>query len=168
MKPIRLEIIGRNDVSAALVRATKTRPFNAAISIGSPHPTVVWPKEVLFLDFNDRTPWEGTGLSGLATGQHVVLIIDFARRLQKQDHVLIHCGAGSCRAPAAAIVLLAACGWPSREAVESVFTSKGGQARPNGWVLKLADAILDTDLFRQCCVYERVKWTPPWCAGTEW
>jgi predicted protein tyrosine phosphatase len=108
--------------------------------------------------FNDRTPWHRVNLQNVAKASHVVEIHDFAQSLREGAKVLVHCGAGCCRSPAAAIVLLASAGYSSREAVAEVKRSKEGKGKPNGWLLKLADNLLDTQLFYHAALNYRVHW----------
>lgn len=156
-KQLNLTICGRDEVQQRL----DERRFDAIISIGC---TEVWrntPPLVIRLDFSDQTPWE-PGAKNLATADTVLELVRFAGQLPDSASVLIHCGAGCCRSTAAAMVLLVAAGWHDYQAVYEVRKIKEYRnCIPNGWLLKLADAMLDTNLFSTCRATGQTKWMPP-------
>ena len=113
----------------------------------------------LHLPMNDVLPHR-KAYKGLPTGNDVLKIIEFARSLPEDASVLVHCAAGRSRSPAAGIIMLAATGTLSRMAVQQIFDS-APKSNPNGWILKLADVILDSSdrgLFHACETHHKVKW----------
>lgn len=126
----------------------------------------LWPEELpaLWLMMYDVLPHRKAH-KGLPTGNDILKIIDFAKSLPKDANVLVHCAAGRSRSPAAGIIMLAAIGMGPRMATAKIFVL-APKSNPNGWMLKLADIILDWDprktdekgLFDVCESYHRVKW----------
>lgn len=173
MKPLQLKICGLEDAKGELGEAD-WRKWQALVSCHeqSPHLTFAnYPsKFTVWLDINDLTPWEANPMQALklASGLHILALTDLAIRLPNHARVLVHCGAGCCRSTAAAMILLTAAGWPDHVAVEKVRRLKGGGGIPNGWMLKLADALHGTKLFDTCAESGNTKWTPGWMRGVPW
>lgn len=156
-KQLSLTICGRDEVQQLL----DERRFDALVTIGLQESWKNTPPFVLRLDFSDQTPWEPDA-KNLAASDTVFSLVRFAGQLPESASVLIHCGAGCCRSTASAMVLLVAAGWHDYQAVYEVRKIK--QQRnciPNGWLLKLADAMLDTNLFATCRATGQTKWMPP-------
>jgi predicted protein tyrosine phosphatase len=154
MKQLTIVISRRENVNEMLSLGT----FDAVVSIGPVLEFSYRPQHVLHLAFSERQPWERVSLNTLPHVRHVIELVDFAQRLPPNARVLIHCGSGHCRSPAAAMIILASVGWSSVKAVEEVHRIKEGKGNPMGWLLKLADAILDTTLFNTAARKYRVRW----------
>ena len=112
----------------------------------------------LVVGIPDNTPFsrDRKGL-GLPTGEQVLRVIEFARSLPDGAQVLLHCKRGRSRSPAVLLTVLAARGMMEKEAVRQLLTNCP-KATPNGWILKLADAILDVKLFHYASLAGIVKW----------
>jgi len=95
---------------------------------------------------------------GLPTANHILQIIRLAQSLPKDSRVLLHCAAGNSRSVSAGIIMLRAQGRSDEESIAEVFRLRR-RANPNGWMLKLADILLGSNLFDICekSPY-RVKW----------
>ena len=78
------------------------------------------------------------GHPNAATEADIDRLVAFARRLPDGTRLLAHCRGGIGRSPAAVITLLVAAGWDPAVAFDRV-TSQRQIARPNGWLLLLAD-----------------------------
>ena len=96
-----------------------------------------------------RRRWaEQNGLSEVPpTSDDAAALIDFARSLTGADGTLLcHCGGGMSRAPAAALICLAAWKGPGTEAecVETVRRLRRG-AVPHVGLIRFADTLLDRD-----------------------
>jgi len=171
MKPLRLKIVSQDE---AIKFLSVEHAWDALISIGPRDPNKLFqylPPRYVYFAFNDLTPWEEKsldGLDGLATAADVLQLVRFGATLGNCSRVLIHCDVGCCRSTAAAMVLLVAVGWTDHAAVEAIRKLTGGGGIPNGWLLKLADAIFGTDLFGICARSGDTKWTPSWLCGTAW
>ena len=126
-------------------------------------------KRNLLLDFDDTTPWRKR--LRLMTGEQMVQIIDFAESIQPDERCLVHCRAGRSRSPAVGIVIAFVRMTPRRETDTAVswiackyVADRHPQADPNGWVLRLADAILGLGLQSSLycnaakCFGKGVKW----------
>lgn len=168
MKPLQLKIVSQDE---AIKLLSVEHKWDALVSIGPKDPDDLFqylPPHCVHLSFNDLTPWEEKNLDGLATAADVLKLVCFGESLGNWSRVLIHCGAGCCRSTAAAMVLLVAVGWTDCAAVEAIRKLKGGGGIPNGWLLKLADAMFGTDLFGICAKSGNTKWTPPWLRDVAW
>lgn len=171
MKPLQIKITSQEE--AVKILSNRCHNFDALVSMGTyeDDPRFLFdykPRVVVHLVVNDLTPWEKHAIGNLASASDILALVDLAEELKNNARVLIHCGAGCCRSPAAAMVLLVAAGWPDHVAVEKVRKLKGGGGIPNGWLLKLADALFDTQLFKYCAESGNTKWTPPWLRGVSW
>lgn len=168
LKPLQLKIVSQDEAVKLLSSEHK---WDGLVSIGPTDPKQLFrylPSHYVHLSMNDLTPWEQKNVDGLASAADVLKLVWFGESLGNWSRILIHCGAGCCRSTAAAMALLAAVGWTDQAAVEKVRQIKGGGGIPNGWLLKLSDAIFGTDLFGICATSGNTKWTPPWLRGAAW
>jgi predicted protein tyrosine phosphatase len=133
--------------------------WDALISIGHPNGTENCvrraPRSLIIGMWDDCPYWRR--IRGLPTGEHVLKIIDFARSLNAGDRLLVHCKKGRSRSTASLLIVLAARGVREPEAVEALLAN-APKATPNGWLLKLGDALLGTDLFHEAWERRIVKW----------
>lgn len=79
-----------------------------------------------------------------ATPGHVERIAAFGASIPAGARVLVHCRGGIGRSPAAAVVIMVAAGVAPAAALD-VVAGVRRQARPNPWVLLLADELLTPD-----------------------
>lgn len=78
-----------------------------------------------------------------ATLEQVRGVLDFAAAVRPGDHLLVHCMAGISRSTACAMAILTAhLGPGSERAAAETIRHLRRQARPNRWVVKLADQLL--------------------------
>lgn len=137
-----------------------TGKFTACISIGHPNGTehVEGPCPRLRLNLNvaDVTPFRGT-MRPLFTAEQCMELIDFARALPADANVLIHCKQGRSRSTAAMLILLVALKIAESVAIK-LLLAETPKANPNGWMLRVADAILGTKLFGTCKKAGCLKW----------
>jgi predicted protein tyrosine phosphatase len=96
-------------------------------------------KKTLLLDFDDTTPWRKR--RRLMTGEQMVQLVEFANQIGPEERCLVHCRAGRCRSPAAAIVVHCVRFGNITKACSDI-AEQVPKASPNGWVLALADAVL--------------------------
>lgn len=73
-----------------------------------------------------------------AGDEHIGELVDLGRRVDDGAKMLFHCRGGIGRSPAAATICLVAAGWSPVGALEAVCQLRR-QAKPNGWLLLLAD-----------------------------
>lgn len=76
-----------------------------------------------------------------ATDEHISELIGLGRSVDDGAKMLFHCRGGIGRSPAAATICLVAAGWSPTDALQAVRDARG-QAKPNGWLLLLADRLL--------------------------
>lgn len=140
----------------------RTGEYQALVSIGHPAGNEFCELEIpgatLRLGIWDKTPYRGRRERALATGDQILDIIELARRLPSGCAVLCHCKKGRSRSAAASLILQAAIGFDEDAAVNYLL-ERHPRSTPNGWMLKLADAILDTTLFLAAKDRGCVKWT---------
>ena len=74
------------------------------------------PKEIMRLDFHDITT--STPGADLFMGGHIKRIMDFQKRIQDNEKIMIHCHAGISRSSAVGIALIVASD-PKKEEVET-------------------------------------------------
>lgn len=128
--------------------------YTALVAIGPPYSDKVL-ATTLRLTFPDTTP-NRKPLNGMATGLDILRLIQFCRKLTPQDKVLIYCQRGKSRSTAVALIAMHCLGMNEDGCVRSLF-GRYPKSWPNGWVLKLADAILGCSLF-DSCKRVNVKW----------
>lgn len=173
MKPLQLKICGLEDAKGELAEADWQK-WVGLVSCHEHPPHVTFAqyphKYTAWLDINDLTPWECNPQQAqrLANAYHILKLTELAIALPNHARVLVHCGAGCCRSTAAAMILLVAAGWTDHAAVQKVRALKNGGGIPNGWMLKLADALFGCDLFGYCTESGNTKWTPGWMRGVPW
>lgn len=139
-----------------------TGQYHALISIGHPdgieHVEGPAPRDRLDLRIGDVTPFRyGRVRYPLMTGEQCLQLIDFAKTLREEQLLLIHCKQGRSRSTAAALIVQAARGVSETKALETLLAGCP-KAHPNGWMLRLCDAILGTKLFGYCRRAGIVKW----------
>ena len=146
------EVTSIDEAEDRLAMPPDTHPDHL-ISIGAP-----WERELdgiewyqgnllrlLFCDVKQPpgTPsrWERHNLS-VPTEEHVQEIIDFGRGIES-GHLLVHCQMGISRSTAATLIVLAVHSDPSQanELEASIYRNRG-IARPNDWMLSMADELL--------------------------
>jgi predicted protein tyrosine phosphatase len=132
-------------------RFMKEREFAGLVSI-APHCESRAPKTLL-LSFPDTTPHRKP-YKGLATGSDVLSVIELARSIE--GDLMIHCAKGRSRSTAMALIAMKARGMSGSEACADLF-QRYPKSDPNGWVLKLGDIFLGSNLFALCSSH-RVKW----------
>lgn len=138
-----------------------TGDYSALVSIG--HPAChefcdgEIPGQTLRLGIWDKTPWRGRRERPLATGNQIQDLIDFAAGIPQDARVLVHCKKGRSRSTAAALIIHVARGERPETAIAELLRG-APKSNPNGWMLKLADAILDTRIFHAAMHAEIVKW----------
>lgn len=77
--------------------------------------------------------------------EHVQEIIDFGRGIES-GHLLVHCEMGISRSTAATLIVLAVHSDPSQaDALEESIYANRKIARPNDWMLSMADELLGWD-----------------------
>ena len=91
-----------------------------------------------------------------ATDADVAQLIALGGSLVDGEKLLFHCRGGIGRSPAAAIICLVAAGWSPSTAVDLVRIERP-TAKPNGWMLLLADRAL-TPLQRGGVFSAYVQW----------
>ena len=109
-----------------------------------PRPDSVPPENHLFLAFNDIVePIEGMTPPAV---EHVVALIDFARRWDRARPMVVHCFAGISRSTAAAFII--ACvlrpDLDERDVAASI-RAQSPTATPNARLIRLADGYLGRD-----------------------
>lgn len=79
-----------------------------------------------------------------ATPEHIRGVLEFASAVRAGDHLLVHCMAGISRSTACAMAILTSHLGPGSEqhAAERIRQLRR-QARPNRWVIRLADQLLN-------------------------
>lgn len=97
-----------------------------------------------------------------ATTEHIGQLIDLGRHLDDGARILFHCRGGIGRSPAAAVTCLVAAGRSPQAALQAVEDDRT-QAKPNGWMLLLADQLL-TPAQRDGIFSAYVEWAHrrPW------
>lgn len=142
-------------------RLLDTGDFNALVSIGHPrgdeHVLKPWPDYSLSLGFYDSTPYRGKGRP-LFSGEDGISLINFARRLPDDVSLLVHCKRGRSRSSAAALICLVARGHNENTAIFDYLLPMAPKSNPNGWMLRVADAIMGSRLFDACHAAGIVKW----------
>lgn len=127
-------ICGRVDVPLLLAAG---HPFRRVVSINdpgqAPPPAVSEVPIRLRLAFRDV----GVGDAGAPTAAHVAMLIRFGERATTP--LLLHCGRGLSRAPAAACIILAALGHGTEDVIFQEVIAARPHCRPNRWMLRLAD-----------------------------
>ena len=106
-------------------------PDDAALAAVSPRPDLVT-IEMEVADVTDPTHPHA------ATAGDVQRLVEVGAHLPSGSRVLIHCRGGIGRSPAAAMIVLVAAGRSPEQALEQVLQVRR-QARPNPWLLLLAD-----------------------------
>jgi predicted protein tyrosine phosphatase len=141
-------------------RLLDTGEFDNLISIGKPggyeHVNQPWPHRSLSLEFWDSTPARGSGRP-LFSGEQAIDLINFARTAAVDATFLIHCKAGRSRSSAAALIVMRALGHSEWTAIEYLLVG-APKSNPNGWMLKVADAVMGTHLFDTAWRSGIVKW----------
>ena len=136
-----------------------TGEWTSLVSIGHPNGTencVLRAPHSLVLNMWDDAPY-WRRVRGLPRGEDVLRLITFAREIHPGERLLLHCKAGRSRSTASAMIVMAARGL-SEEYCLAALLRNGRKATPNGWLLKLADALLDTSLFAAAKEAGIVKW----------
>lgn len=140
-------------------RILADKKWDALVSIGHPNGTencTLRAPRSLVLNFWDDAPlWRR--VRGLPRGEDVMKIIAFGRELHINDRVLFHCKAGRSRSTASAMIVMGARGTSPGAAVKALLQNSP-KATPNGWLLKLADDLMDTFLFDAAAEAGIVKW----------
>lgn len=112
----------------------------------------------LYLSVRDVTPWFGDATCMPVEDMRTLL--SFLHRIPKEDNVLINCARGRGRAPATAIILKYL--WCGRAGLAAEWLFKTyTKSTPNGWMLKLADCLLETNLFDEAQLMGFVRWRYP-------
>lgn len=106
-------------------------PDDAALAAVSPRPDLVT-VELAVADVTDPAHPHA------ASPDDVQRLLEVGAHLPSGSRVLIHCRGGIGRSPAAAMIVLAAAGHRSEQSLEQVLQVRR-QARPNPWLLLLAD-----------------------------
>ncbi len=135
--------------------------YQACVSIGHPNGTEhvegPCPRLRLNLGVADVTPFRGS-LRPMFTGEQCMELIAFAKSLPAHvENVLVHCKRGRCRSTAAALIIQVARGMDEAAALKQLL-EETPKAAPNGWMLRIADAILGTELFGVCKKAGSIKW----------
>ncbi len=139
-------ITSRASAGRILCSRRRRRELAYVVSIGGAQdrrPAGLWRVRArLRLVFEDVL----TRAEGGATRRHIERLIEFARHVDfTRGTVLVHCQAGVSRSSAAAAILLAVALGPGREveARRQILRIRP-EARPNLWMLELADEALET------------------------
>lgn len=134
--------------------------FDALISIGHPNGTENCARRAkwsLMLNMWDITPFRGRRKGLLPIGEDVLKVVEFAQALPAGSRLLVHCKKGRSRSTATLLTALVSRGLGENEAVDALL-SQHPRSCPNGWLLKLADAILETFIFDAADSRGIVKW----------
>jgi predicted protein tyrosine phosphatase len=115
------------------------------------------PRDHLELMIADKTPLRSCDNAPLATGEQILSLIEFAKTLREESRLLIFSTKGRSRCSAAALIVQVARGVSESKALETLLAGCP-KAHPNGWMLRLADAIMGTKLFGYCRRANIVKW----------
>jgi predicted protein tyrosine phosphatase len=140
----RLVIASRTRPASILSSPTKRRDLRYLISIGGPsEPPPAGLRNVamrLRLVFEDETD----PARGGPAAHDVERIVAFARSVDfGAGGLLVHCQAGVSRSAAAAVIVLAVRFGPGTERAAVAFVRRSSpDARPNRWMLQLADEAL--------------------------
>lgn len=145
----------------------KTGWYNALVSIADPggslHCTLRTETDLL-LTFDDTTPdlfKKGRILPSVESIKSLISFFD--TNITFGDMVLIHCGRGRSRSTSAALIGDYALhdstsGFEKSEIwVANRLFSSSPKANPNGHMLRLADEIMNTELWQTCHDHFRVK-----------
>jgi predicted protein tyrosine phosphatase len=137
--------------SEHLLCATRGPLVKHLISIGSPGaaPPDGYTRisHRLRLEFDDIYQPQDDPKYVLATWDDILKVIQFTREIPQSDgNILIHCHEGISRSAAVALTLYATLLGPGKEEAALAYVlAAQPEARPNPWVIELADAALDRD-----------------------
>lgn len=106
-------------------------PDDAELVATSPRPDLIG-LEVFVADVTDPAH------PAAAAPADVARVLAFGEGLPDEARLLCHCRGGIGRSPAAAMIVLVAAGAPPEQALDRVLEARV-QARPNPWLLLLAD-----------------------------
>ena len=139
-------VASRADAGRQLVSSATSAAIRHVIAITDPfeHPAAGYAQREsrLRLVFHDLE--EDQDFAFGPERHHIEALIAYARRIASAEgDLLIHCGAGMSRSPAAALIVLATWYGPGRErdAVEALFKAAPA-AIPNRRMIKIADGLL--------------------------
>lgn len=125
------------------VRSSGARSLVTLINVGTPvgRPTTIAEDRHLFIGVSDIA--EPTDGHVHPAEEHVEKLLDFARKWDRQEPIIVHCYAGVSRSTAAAFII--ACALlperPEREIAEAIRRSSP-TATPNRRLVAVADAML--------------------------
>lgn len=117
----------------------------------------------LLVDVSDSVPLINPR-KGMMNGLHALQMVNFledfmrcSRRDLKSRYLLVSCGRGRSRSTAGALVAHTMIHRDEQRAVDWLFETYP-KSTPNGWILKLADDLLGTNIF-DATAERFVKWT---------
>jgi len=155
--PNNIIISGRKRIAYKYERASD---FSGHICYDDNFPVDVPDFNRLTLQVGDITPkLMGTKSGKLMTGEQMIHVLDYLNHWKRRGgNLLVNCTAGRSRSTATAMVAHFVLHQQEEHVSVDWLFLNYPRSKPNGWILKLADNIIGSDLFGTTERLAFVKW----------